>query len=122
MDSPEQEPQPAEPAETRGDAGASSSRGHVPASMVHSLKMLEQRMSLQEIQQFQTMELLQQMHKQQQQQYWEYAQQRDLALKKSLQNNFTKPIFPFPEFPEGVLEPVVLSDAEENDTAAADED
>ena len=78
-------------------------------------------MSLQEIQQFQTMELLQQMHKQQQQ-YWEYAQQRDLALKKSLQKNFTKPIFPFPEFPEGVLEPVVLSDAEESDTAAADED
>ena len=68
-------------------------------------------MSLAEVQQYQTMELLQQMHSQLQQ-FWEYAKQRDLALKKSLQKNFTRPIFPFPEFPDGVLEAIAAEDVE----------
>ena len=68
-------------------------------------------MSLAEVQQYQTMELLQQMHSQQQQ-FWEYAKQRDLALKKSLQKNFTKPIFPFPEFSDGVLQAIAAEDVE----------
>ncbi|EXB62771.1 hypothetical protein L484_000343 [Morus notabilis] len=70
---------------------------------------MEHRITLQEIQQAEMMELMQRMHKQQQQ-YWAYAEQRDNALKKSLQKNFTKPVFPFPEFPEEVLEPVVSED------------
>ncbi|GMN64421.1 hypothetical protein TIFTF001_033502 [Ficus carica] len=51
----------------------------------------------------------------QQQQFWEYAKQRDVALKKSLQKNFTKPIFPFPEFPDGVLEPIAVDEIDEGD-------
>ncbi|GMN21099.1 hypothetical protein TIFTF001_043242 [Ficus carica] len=54
----------------------------------------------------------------QQQQYWTYAKQRDSALKKSLHKNFTKPIFPFPAFPERVLEPSV---AEENSEDAEED-
>ncbi|GMN38006.1 hypothetical protein TIFTF001_042743 [Ficus carica] len=54
----------------------------------------------------------------QQQQYWTYAKQRDFALKKSLHKNFTKPIFPFPAFPERVLEPSV---AEENSEDAEED-
>ncbi|PON31553.1 hypothetical protein PanWU01x14_369030 [Parasponia andersonii] len=47
--------------------------------------------------------MLQQIH-QQQQQFWAYAKERDNALKKSLQKNFTKPIPSFPAFPEEILQ------------------
>lgn len=64
-------------------------------------------MSLAEVQQYQTIEMLQQMNAQQQQ-FWTYAKQRDTALKKSLQKNFTKHVLPFPEFPKSVLEQIVV--------------
>lgn len=79
--------------------------------MVNSLRMLEECITLQEIQQAQMLEMLQKMHKQQQQ-YWAYAEQRDIAMKKSLQKNFTKLVFPFPEFPEEVLEPVASKESD----------
>ncbi|GMN61916.1 hypothetical protein TIFTF001_030997 [Ficus carica] len=66
------------------------------------------------------MEMLQQMHSQQQQ-FWNYAKRRDLALKKSLQKNFTKPIFPFPEFPDDVLAHVA-TDKETNVVGEDDEE
>lgn len=47
----------------------------------------------------------------QQQQYWNYARCRDSTLKKSLQKNFTKPIFPLLEFPDDVLAPVTAEEA-----------
>ena len=58
----------------------------------------------------------------QQQQYWNYAKRRDLALKKSLQKNFTEPIFPFPEFPDDVLAPVAADEASDEGAEAAEED
>lgn len=70
-------------AATRRNAASSSSKGPVHVDLTQSLKLLEQRMSLAEVQQYQTMEMLQQMHAHQQQ-YWTYAKQRDIALKKSL--------------------------------------
>ncbi|GMN62436.1 hypothetical protein TIFTF001_031515 [Ficus carica] len=73
----EKEQGPAPQATYSRNAAASSSRGPLPAELIQSLKMLEQRMSLTEIQQYQTMEMLQQMNRQQQQ-YWTYAKQQDL--------------------------------------------
>ncbi|GMN58500.1 hypothetical protein TIFTF001_027608 [Ficus carica] len=111
-------------APTSNTAAASSSRDPNQVDLASSVQMFEQRMSLAEVHQYQTMEMLQQMHSQQQQ-YWEYAKQRDLALKKSLQKNFTKPIFPFPEFPEGVLEPITdeeVSDEVDEEDADDQED
>ncbi|GMN64846.1 hypothetical protein TIFTF001_033913 [Ficus carica] len=97
-------------APTNHTVATSSSRGPTQADLTTSLQKLEKRMSLAEVQQYQTMEMLQQMHSQQQQ-YWNYAKRWDLALKKSLQKNFTKPIFPFPEFPDDVLAQVAADEA-----------
>ena len=91
-------------------AAASNSQEPPQVDLAMSLNMLEQRMSLAVVQHYHTMEMLQQMHSQQQQ-FWEYAKQRDLAVKKSMQKNFTKPIFPFSEFPDGVLEAINAEDA-----------
>lgn len=120
-----EEQDPATQATSSGHAGASSSGSQMPRDMANSLRMLEQRMSLQEVQQFQTMEMLQQMY-QQHQQYWAYAKQRDTALKKSLQKNFTKPVFQFPSFPETVFNPIPQADeaaeTEDEDATEMDED
>ncbi|GMN65497.1 hypothetical protein TIFTF001_034567 [Ficus carica] len=107
----------APPTTTNRAAAASSNQDPAHADLTQSLKLLEQRMSHAEVQQYQTMDMLQQMHSQQQQ-YWNYAKRRDLALNKSLQKNFTKPIFPFPEFPDDVLAPVAAKEA----TDEVDED
>ena len=45
----------------------------------------------------------------QQYQVWKYIKAKDIALKKSLQRNFNKPMDQFPAFPEDVLEPWVES-------------
>ena len=58
----------------------------------------------------------------QQQHYQTYAKCRDLALKKSLQKNFTKPIFPFPEFPDAVLAPVAVDEVNDKGDEADDEE
>ncbi|GMN72163.1 hypothetical protein TIFTF001_054690 [Ficus carica] len=76
-------------APTSSTAAASSNRDSTQADLINSLQMLERRMSL--------------------------AEQRDVALKKSLQKNFTKPIFPFPEFPDGMLEPIAADEVDEED-------
>ncbi|GMN73106.1 hypothetical protein TIFTF001_053638 [Ficus carica] len=115
----EKEAGPAPSAPSNHTATASSSRGPTPADLTTSLRMLEQRMSLAEVQQYQTMEMLQQMHSQHQQ-YWNYAKRRDVALKKSLQKNFTKPIFPIPDFPDDVLAPIAAD--EENDEVGEDDE
>ena len=60
----------------------------------------------------------------QQHDYWKYAKQRDAALIKSLQRNFTKPTVPFPAFPSSVLEawtaPVEQQDPSPSDVASED--
>ena len=50
--------------------------------------------------------MLQHMERQQYQ-VWKYIKAKDIALKKSLQRNFNKPMDQFPAFPEEVLEPWV---------------
>ncbi|GMN61145.1 hypothetical protein TIFTF001_030243 [Ficus carica] len=102
---------------TNSTVAALSSRAPTQADLTNSLQILEKQMSLAEVQQYQMMEMLQRMHSQQQQ-YWNNAKQRELALKKYLQKNFTKPIFPFPEFLDNVLEQV----AAEEVTGAVDEE
>ena len=59
-------------------------------------------MSLFEVQQYEMFEMLQ---KQQEQlhQFWVYSRDRDRALKKSLQRNFSKPMATFPIFPEALI-------------------
>ncbi|KAJ4715184.1 DEAD-box ATP-dependent RNA helicase 56-like isoform X1 [Melia azedarach] len=37
--------------------------------------------------------------------FWEYSHQRDQAIKRALQRNFTKPIPPLPNFPTDILSP-----------------
>ncbi|KAJ4703006.1 DEAD-box ATP-dependent RNA helicase 56-like isoform X2 [Melia azedarach] len=37
--------------------------------------------------------------------FWEYSHQRDQAIKRALQRNFTKPIPQFPDFPKDILGP-----------------
>lgn len=56
-------------------------------------------MSLFEVQQFEMFELLQP-QQEQLHQFLVYSQDRDRALKKSLQSNFSKPMATFPAFPE----------------------
>lgn len=60
------------------NAAASSNRDPTHAELTQSLKLLEQRMSLVEVQQYQTMAMLQRIHSQQQQ-YWTYAKHQDSA-------------------------------------------
>lgn len=91
---------------------ASGSTMHFPAEISQSLRMLEQRMSLQEIQQYETMQMLQQMQKQQQQ-YWTYARQRDAMLQQSLQRRSAQPACQFPEFPSSILQEEDTHDSEE---------
>ena len=86
----------------QGTAEAAS--GSVPPELAQSLRMLEQRMSLQEIQQYEIQGLLEHIEAQQRQ-YWEYVKKRDLAFKKSCQRNFTRPTEPVPAFPDALLQP-----------------
>jgi len=69
---------------------------------MQSLEQLEQRISLCEIQQYQ---ITKEMTKDQEQQalYWYFVKDRDIALKRSLQKNFTKLMTKFPNFPKDLL-------------------
>ncbi|GMN48033.1 hypothetical protein TIFTF001_017207 [Ficus carica] len=82
----EEEQGPAPQATSSRNAAASSNRGPLHTELTQSLKMLEQHMSLTE----------------------------DFALRKSLQKNFTKPVFSFPEFPDSVTEPIFAEENSEN--------
>ncbi|KAH1096818.1 hypothetical protein J1N35_013739 [Gossypium stocksii] len=59
-------------------------------------------MSLFEIQQYQIAEEITNT-KDHQTLYWSYVKDRDITLKISLQNNFTKPMLKFPNFPKDFL-------------------
>lgn len=117
LHSEEDESSQAPQATTSCNVAASSNRDPTHAELTQSLKLLEQRMSLAKVQQYQTMAMLQRIHSQQQQ-YWTYAKHQDSALKKSLQKNCTKPVFPFPKFSDNLLEPVTA----EEDTEEVEED
>ncbi|EXC34683.1 hypothetical protein L484_020452 [Morus notabilis] len=76
----------------------------MPPEIAQSLRMLEQRMSLQEIQQYEIQGLLGHIEEQQRK-YWEYVKERDLAFKKSCQRNFTRPTEPASAFLDALLQP-----------------
>ncbi|PON59596.1 hypothetical protein PanWU01x14_158080 [Parasponia andersonii] len=97
---------------------ASSSRAN--GDILQQLKALEQRLSQQEVQQYHMMSLLQHTHKQQQQ-FWAYSKERDTALKKALQNNFTRPIPTFPTFPQELLQDLDYEYEAESDKDGSNE-
>ncbi|PON78020.1 hypothetical protein PanWU01x14_023740 [Parasponia andersonii] len=88
-------------------AAASSSRTN--GDVLQQLKALEQRLSQQE-----------HTHKQQQQ-FWAYSKERDTALKKALQNNFTRPIPTFPAFPQEILQDLDYEYEAESDKDGSNE-
>ena len=94
------------PAPTRPDAAASSSA--VP------LESIEHLLNSVVTNQRQMTAYLQHME-QQHHTYWEYSKKKDVAIKKALQKNFTKPMPPFPDFPDEVLQPWQASSDENED-------
>ncbi|KAJ4706623.1 DNA-directed DNA polymerase [Melia azedarach] len=46
--------------------------------------------------------------------FWEYSHQRDQAIKRALQRNFTKPIPPFLDFPMDILGPWIATASPED--------
>ncbi|PON73690.1 LOW QUALITY PROTEIN: hypothetical protein PanWU01x14_055780 [Parasponia andersonii] len=59
-------------------------------------------------------------HKQQQQ-FWAYSKERDTALKKALQNNFTRPIPTFPTFPQELFQDLDYEYEAESDKDGSNE-